>query len=872
MSTMRVHTLDNGLTVLLQEQPTVPVVTFWVWYRVGSRNEIPGFTGISHWVEHMLFKGTPTHPKGMLTRYIDRLGGRWNAFTWKDYTAYHEVLPADHLDVAVRLEADRMANTIMEPAEVERERTVIISEREGSENYPSYLLREEVDAAAHKVHPYRIPVIGWKDDLRAMTRDDLYRHYRTYYHPNNAVVVAVGQLDADSVLEPIQQAFAGIAPGPISPAVRVREPQQEGERRVVLRRPGGATAYLHIAFHVPAASHPDLAALLVADGLLSGFKSFVPFDQGGGGRSSRLYRALVESGLASDVSSVLTPSTDPTLFRVAATARTGVDTAALEGRTLEEATRLAREPAGTSELEKVKKQAKAQVIFSRDGVFRTAMGLGAFTIVDGPEAFESLLTRIDRVTADDVMRVAAAYFTEKNRTVGWYLPESGATAAALQAAVRPELFFVSQPARAQVQGPPITPQTVARSELSNGMIALVKETRGTGLVAVHGYVKAGAMYDGARSGLARYAAAMLQRGAGRYSSPELAERLDGMGASLTVRADTEVVAISLRALAEDAAEAIRLLGEVLIRPTFPPDEFEKARGELLTSVRIGMKDTRLMAERTFRNLLFPESHPQRQMPDGEEAIIASLGREDLVAFHRDRYRPEAALLAVVGDLRPADALGTVEEVFSSWSRQDSWVLPPVPPVPTPAAPLRGEHRLEGKTQSDLVLGAPGVARTDPAYYEMMMANLILGQLGMMGRLGDRVRERQGMAYYAFSDLRAGLLAGPWVVRAGVNPANEHAAIEGVLGEIRRFQDDGPEDTELADARDFLIGSLAVRLETNPGIAQMLAEIELFGLGLDYLLHYPPLIRRITRDAITEAARRFPRDSYCLAIAGPRPKN
>src|SRR5712692_513050 len=159
MSTMRVHTLDNGLTVLLLEQPTVPVVTFWVWYRVGSRNEIPGFTGISHWVEHMLFKGTPTHPKGMLTRYIDRLGGRWNAFTWKDYTAYHEVLPADHLDVAIRLEADRMANTIMEPTEVERERTVIISEREGSENYPSYLLREEVDAIAHKVHPYRIPVI-----------------------------------------------------------------------------------------------------------------------------------------------------------------------------------------------------------------------------------------------------------------------------------------------------------------------------------------------------------------------------------------------------------------------------------------------------------------------------------------------------------------------------------------------------------------------------------------------------------------------------------------------------------------------------------------------------------------------------------------
>src|SRR2546426_1345582 len=376
MSTMRIETLDNGLVVLLQEQHTVPVATFWVWYRVGSRNEIPGLTGISHWVEHMLFKGTPTHPKGMLTRHIDRLGGRWNAFTWKDYTAYHEVLPAEHLGVAIRLEADRMANTIMESSEVESERTVIISEREGSENYPSYLLREEVDSAAHKVHPYRIPVIGWKDDLRAMARDDLYQHYRTFYHPNNAVAVAVGPFDANSMVEPIRQAFADVPAGPIPPKVRVREPQQEGERRVVLRRSGGATAYLHVAFHVPAASHPDLAVLLVADGLLSGFKSFVPFDQGGGGRSSRLYRALVDGGLATDASSVLTPSTDPTVFRVMATARAGVDTAALERRTLDEVVRLAHEAAGTLELEKVKKQARLSSSSAATACFAPRWGSG----------------------------------------------------------------------------------------------------------------------------------------------------------------------------------------------------------------------------------------------------------------------------------------------------------------------------------------------------------------------------------------------------------------------------------------------------------------------------------------------------------------
>ncbi|HEX9531258.1 MAG TPA: pitrilysin family protein [bacterium] len=445
MSTLRIHTLDNGLTVLLQESHTVPIATFWVWYRVGSRNEMPGTTGISHWVEHMLFKGTPTHPKGTLTRYIDRLGGRWNAFTWKDYTAYHEVLPAEHLDVAIRLEADRMAHTIMDPAEVDSERTVIISEREGSENHPSYLLREEVDAIAHKVHPYRIPVIGWKDDLRAITRDDLFHHYRTFYHPQNAIAVAIGAFDTDAMLEAITRAFGEVPPGPTVPSMRVREPEQEGERRVVLQRPGGATSYLHIAYHVPAATHPDLAALLVTDGILSGFKGIVPFDQAGGGRSSRLYRALVDARLATDVSSSVTPSADPTLFRVAATVRAGGEVGMVEERILTEVDRLTREPVGADELAKVKKQAKAQLIFSRDGVFRLAMGLGAFAVVDEPAAFESLVGRIDRVTADDVMHVAATYLTERTRTVGSYLPVPGATASAAQAAVRPEVFFIQAP-------------------------------------------------------------------------------------------------------------------------------------------------------------------------------------------------------------------------------------------------------------------------------------------------------------------------------------------------------------------------------------------------------------------------------------------
>lgn len=420
--------LPNGLTVLLQESHAAPVATFWVWYRVGSRNERPGLTGVSHWVEHMLFKGTPSHPAGTLTRLIDRLGGRWNAFTWKDYTAYFEVLPVEHLGVAVALEADRMVNAQFDPDVVAGERTVIISEREGQENFPTYYLREEVEALAFKTHPYRQPVIGWKSDLRAITRDDLYGHYRTYYHPSNAIAIAVGDFNADRTAALIAETFGPIAAGEATPAVRVEEPEQEGERRVVLRRPGGATAYLQMAYHTPAASHPDLPALLVADGILSGFKGISPFDGGGGGRSSRLYRALVDTGLATDAGSGIVPSADPSLLRIGATVRAGVEVQAVEDVVNTEIRRVQDEPVGPDELTRVIRQARAQFVYLRDGVFRRAMALGAFAAVDKPETLFALADGVGRVSAEDVSRVARMYLAHRRRTVGWYLPEAGQAA------------------------------------------------------------------------------------------------------------------------------------------------------------------------------------------------------------------------------------------------------------------------------------------------------------------------------------------------------------------------------------------------------------------------------------------------------------
>ncbi len=423
--------LSNGLVVLLREVHTAPVATFWLWYRVGSRNEVPGITGISHWVEHMLFKGTPTLSKGEFSRLVNRHGGTWNGFTWKDFTAYFETLPAEHIGLGIRIESDRMRNSLFDPEEVASERTVIISEREGAENNPEYALYEEVEAVAYTAHAYRHAVIGYKSDLRAITRDDLVGHYRTYYTPNNAVVVAVGDFDSEALLGEIREAFDPIPAGPPPPPVRSVEPPQEGERRITLRRPGGAVPQLQMAFHAPAASDPEFFPVLLLDAVLSGFKG--PGVFGGetvGGRSSRLYRALVEQRLAVDAGSAFRPTLDPTLFEIGVTLRPGVQPQKLEGAVLAELQRLADEPVGAEELEKVHKQARAQWVYMADGVSRQAVLLGSTEIVASLDYLDRFIERLTAVTPGAIQQVAGSLFSDRNRTVGWYLPDDGQTRAA----------------------------------------------------------------------------------------------------------------------------------------------------------------------------------------------------------------------------------------------------------------------------------------------------------------------------------------------------------------------------------------------------------------------------------------------------------
>jgi zinc protease len=422
-------TLDNGLQVLLKESRHAPVTTFWVWYRVGSRNELPGITGISHWAEHMLFKGSEAFPKGEIDTQIARNGGVMNGLTWLDFTTFFETLPADRMDLGLRIEADRMANALFDPDEVALERTVIISERQGAENQPTFLLSEEVVGTAFRVHPYHHETIGDMCDLETITHADLWRHYQTYYGPNNAIAVAVGDFDAPQMLTRIEKLFGPIPARSDPPPVHRPEPPQRGERRVNLEGPG-FTAYLQVAYRAPAASDSDFFPLAILSTVLTGASGMNLFAGPPPNRSSRLYKALVETGLAAGISGSLSPLLDPYLYNIMATVRAGQTLDSVEEALDAEMERILHEPISEEELDTAIKQSKAQFAYSSESVTNQGFWLGYSSVVADVAWFESFPDSLAAVTVDDVSRVANTYLPPRNRTVGQYVPVASAAGPA----------------------------------------------------------------------------------------------------------------------------------------------------------------------------------------------------------------------------------------------------------------------------------------------------------------------------------------------------------------------------------------------------------------------------------------------------------
>jgi zinc protease len=408
-------TLKNGMKVMLKEIHTAPIISSWIWYRVGSRDESTGKTGLSHWTEHMQFKGTKKFPANVLDKTISREGGRWNASTSHDSTRYYETMPADKIDLALRLESDRMKNSTFDVKEVASERTVIISEREGHENEPMFRLTEAVQQTAFRVHPYHHEIIGDMADLHTITRDDLYAHYRRFYVPNNAVLALAGDFETRPMLKRIKELFEPIPKGSTPSRLARPEPEQKGEIRLSVEGPGDTT-FIQVAYRFPNAAHPDYFPLEVLDSLLGGASGL-------SSKTSRLYRALVDKEFAVDVSGWSEATIDPFLYRITIVnhpKRKPEETiAALDA----EIKKLQDVLAAESEIKRAVKQARAVFVYGNENITNQAFWMGYVEMFASYEWYTMYLDNLAKVTPQDIQRVARKYFQPASRVIGIYIPK-----------------------------------------------------------------------------------------------------------------------------------------------------------------------------------------------------------------------------------------------------------------------------------------------------------------------------------------------------------------------------------------------------------------------------------------------------------------
>jgi zinc protease len=872
------------MRVLTRELHHAPVACVMVWYGVGSHREQPGRTGISHFLEHMMFKGTAGFPMGALEEGVKLRGGMSNAFTNYDYTSYYQVLPARHLEFGLAVEADRMVNMHFDPDLTIRERGIIVSELEGRENSPHFWLQQAFMHEAFRQMPYRHHVLGYKDDIKATTAEWLTEHYRRFYRPNNATLVAVGDFETEQLLELAQRHFGGLAPGaPVEPLI-MREPEQAAERRVEVRRPA-PTPSLMAGYRMPGEGHPDLAPLTILSAVLSGGPSFAMMGGGAAmGRSSRMFRKLVATGMATRAGAQPWGLQYEGLFLATGAPGPGVKPEQLEAAIFAELEAVRQDRVPVDELERAKKQVRAQYIYAMEGAMNQAVLLGATAMTDSVEAFDQALEQFEAVTADDMLRVAQTYLAPERRTVGWLIPEADAQKAPsapyqppVPADRPPTTPDYQKPGAAEVAPPAPGRRTaildqgrIVRQELPGGVTLLVYPADTIPSAMVRVQLEAGPAHDPAgKAGLARLTSLLLTRGSEAFSADELATRTDALGMSVRVDVGRETAVGILKCLPEDLATGVDLLAEVLRRPTFPADELERMRERMLVWAREADDSTQAVAARRLAELIYPEGYPYREPVGGTEATLTALTRDDVVAFHDQKYRPAGAIVTVVGNVDPAEVQAALTRAFTGWTGGAG--RPAVPALPPRTAAEQTHATVAGKTQTDIALGWPLVDRTHPDFLALEFLATLFGGNGTpaSSRLFRDVREKYGLSYYQYAAFAPALGAQAWSVHIGVNPGRVGFAIDTLKQELQRLSAEPVTTKELESLKAFLEDYPAVQHESPERVAARLAELERFGLGLDYVDRYPGLIRGLTAEELQAvAARHLGVDRVAVVTAGP----
>jgi zinc protease len=864
--------LANGMTVLTKEVRNAPVVTVQVWYKIGSRNEAPGVNGIAHQLEHMLFKGTKDRPI-QFGRLFAALGSSFNAFTSYDQTAYFGTVEKNKLTSLLTLEADRMQNSTIDTEKLTGEKRVVISELQGYENNPNYRLDRAVKRAAFPNTPYGLTVGGTKADVEKFTVEQVRSYYDSYYAPNNATLVVVGDFDTADLMAKVQQTVGKVprrelkvAKPAISPATTTPK------RRLTLKEPG-STQIASEVYPLPAATHPDVPAIDVMNYVLTE------------GRSSRMYQSIVETGIATSLDGGAANLAAGGWYEISSIVEVGKSLPKLEAAVAKQIKLIQTKAPTAAEVSRAKAQLKAGYLLTNRDINSQARQLGNDQTTTGDYQFtDKYLAGVERVTAADVQRVAKKYLQPNLKTIGFFEPTqitAATPAAGSEGKTTADNFAPGAPVDPSELAkylPPLDPDTSSQTQslpqevkLKNGLRVFLLPDSSTPTVTISGNIQAGSEYDSAKkAGLASLTAANLMSGTTAQSALEIATTLENRGAGLGFAASREGVSLGGNALSKDLPILLQTLGDVVQNANFPASKFELSRQRALTSLKLELDSPNSVARRKFQQTIYPKNHPFTIFPTAD--TLTALTAADLQTFYRQHYLPSNTILALVGDFQVADVKLLLERNLGKWSTTAKTVKLNYPTPILPVKQVQVNPSLPGKTQAITLLGNKAIDRKDPRYYSALVLNQILGGDTLSSRLGTEIRDRQGLTYGIYSSFAAGKRQGTFVISMQTSPEDARKATQSTIALLKDIQTKGVTQSEVDNSKRSIASNYTVELASPDEIAGATLGNAVYDLNPNEISEFPKKIQAVTLAQVNQVAKELIQpDRLVVITAGPPQK-
>lgn len=861
--------LPNGLKVLLKSNHSLPLVTFSVWYKVGARNETDGIRGIAHFLEHMMFKGTKKLKKGEISETIQKLGGVFNAFTSQDGTAYHETISPKYLEKMMEIESDRMKGSLLDENELNSERTVVLSELEGNLNNPVTLLDQKLHNTAYELSPYKHPTIGYEKDIKNINSKIMRGFYEKYYSPNNATIILIGDFTESKALDLVIKHFGNLESSKTAEADKIqRDKKQNKEKRFTVKR-SGSFKMLEIAYHITEVKNKDIYPLNILEEILIR------------GKKSRLNKALVETGLATEISGGAEANKDPGLFYILTSLTPKATHKNVEKIILKEINTLLNNPPSIEEIDSAKNRIRANYLFNLDGTYNQAVNIGFFELISDWTGAVSWTDNIKNVTQEEVLNALKTYFIKENRTIGYFIPiiQKGAKYEPQSINLsRTQHYKEDETEKGRIgeseRGENTTTKfKFKKIKLKDNSNLILYNDLDLPVTYINGLIKGGSsLLPKEKEWYCELIARTLEKGSKNHTKEQIEDFLDSSGSQIEFACDEESFRFSLMSLNDQLNETVDLFLDLLINPVFTGKEIKKEKEKLIAELIESKDSTNEIAKRGFRQLIYTKEHPYYLNTFDEDMdLVQNIQSQDLLKHHETIVKQNNLIISIASNINQKN----LNEIVDKFEKNISQAGKKSNKINIPDTAIRDDCKnkttyLKDKLQSDVFLGHAGnLKRTDPDFYKVHIANYILGGSSLTSRLAKKVRDDAGLVYHIHSYISASHGKGEFGIYFGANNANVDKAIELVKQELKAFVKNGITEEELKKAKASLIDSFTSRnLSTYGGISNTLLGIEFYNLGDDYLDNYPLIINSLKLNDINQAIKKciFP-EKLNVSIAG-----